>query len=255
MRRQKIRKAITLITFLLFPIIMNYLSPYLIVVGASEGIINGSFVFFIFLFFISMFLGRGFCGWICPTIGLQEACFGVNNKAVGGKANMIKYFIWFLWLTAIIGLGFAAGGFKTINLLYMTESGISVDSPVKYVIYYGVIGIFLLLAFLVGKRAACHSICWMAPFMIFGSKLSKLIKLPSLHLKVVEDKCTHCRQCDKKCPMSLAVHEMVQRGAINSIECVVCGECADVCPKKVIGYSFGQNKGALKKRKMQEEIV
>jgi len=36
-RRQKIRRTILLIMFPLFPTIYYYFSPYLIIVGASEG--------------------------------------------------------------------------------------------------------------------------------------------------------------------------------------------------------------------------
>jgi hypothetical protein len=42
--RQRIRRGIILTTFLLFPIIMNYFSPYVIIDGASQGIVNGSFI-------------------------------------------------------------------------------------------------------------------------------------------------------------------------------------------------------------------
>jgi hypothetical protein len=63
--RQRIRKGIILVTFLLLPAIFYYFSPYLIIMGASEGIISGSFIVFAVLFLSSLFLGRGFCGWFC----------------------------------------------------------------------------------------------------------------------------------------------------------------------------------------------
>jgi polyferredoxin len=61
-RRQKIRKAIILISFLLFPITINYFSPYIIIDGAAQGIITGSFITFGLLFIVSLFFGRAFCG-------------------------------------------------------------------------------------------------------------------------------------------------------------------------------------------------
>jgi ferredoxin-type protein NapH len=79
-RRQKIRKAIILISFLLFPITINYFSPYIIIDGAAQGIIAGSFITFVLLFIVSLFLGRAFCGWVCPGAGIQEFCFTVNLK-------------------------------------------------------------------------------------------------------------------------------------------------------------------------------
>ena len=37
--RQRVRKGIIIGTFLLFPIIMNYFSPYIIIDGAARGVI------------------------------------------------------------------------------------------------------------------------------------------------------------------------------------------------------------------------
>jgi polyferredoxin len=48
---------------------------------------------------VSLFLGRAFCGWVCPGAGIQEWCFTVNDKkARGGRLNWIKYFIWVPWI-------------------------------------------------------------------------------------------------------------------------------------------------------------
>ncbi|WP_241423274.1 4Fe-4S binding protein [Candidatus Contubernalis alkaliaceticus] len=90
MKRQSIRKTLILISFLLFPITIYYLSPYLIILGALEGIAAGSFVFFALLFVFSLFLGRAYCGWLCPGGGLQECCQIVSTrKAKGGKFDRI----------------------------------------------------------------------------------------------------------------------------------------------------------------------
>jgi len=93
-KRQRTRKALLLISLVLFPITIFYFSPYLIIESASQGIINASFVMFVSQFLLSLFLGRLFCGWACPSGGLQECCFAVNdNRARGGKFDWIKYFI------------------------------------------------------------------------------------------------------------------------------------------------------------------
>ena len=44
--RQRIRKALVFLAFLSFPITMNFFSPYVIIDGAMNGIINGSLVMF-----------------------------------------------------------------------------------------------------------------------------------------------------------------------------------------------------------------
>ncbi len=75
MKRQRIRKAIILISFLLFPITLYYFSPVLIIQGAYEGVITGSFIVFSLLFLVSLSLGRGFCSWVCPAGGLTVSSF------------------------------------------------------------------------------------------------------------------------------------------------------------------------------------
>ena len=44
MNRQNLRKLLLMISMLLFPITIWYMSPYLIIQGAMEGIVSGSFI-------------------------------------------------------------------------------------------------------------------------------------------------------------------------------------------------------------------
>ena len=53
--RQKVRKTLLFIAFLLFPVTCWYFSPYLIIRAASEHIMNGSFIVFMSLLIFSMF--------------------------------------------------------------------------------------------------------------------------------------------------------------------------------------------------------
>jgi len=241
--RQKIRKAIILISFLLFPITIYYFSPVLIIEGAHEGVITGSLITFAVLFLASLFLGRAFCAWVCPGAGLQEWCFTVNDKkACGGKFNWIKYFIWVPWISLIVVMAILAGGFHTVNPLYQTDKGVSVSEPAAYIIYFFIVGLFVILSFTAGKRAFCHYVCWMAPFMVVGTKIKNFFKWPSLHLEAVSNKCKQCKTCDNNCPMSLEVSKMVESGSMENAECTLCGTCVDNCPKGVIKYSWRHRK-------------
>lgn len=80
LNRQNIRKLILIISLLLFPITIWYMSPYLIIQGAMEGIVSGSFIVFACMLLGSIFFGRIFCGWLCPMGGMQECLFSVNEK-------------------------------------------------------------------------------------------------------------------------------------------------------------------------------
>jgi len=240
MKRQTVRKALLLISLLLFPVTMWYFSPYLIIQAASEHIMNGSFIVFCLMFVCSMFLGRVWCGYLCPAGGLQECALSVNNKSSKqGWRNYIKFVIWIIWIAAVV-VTFVLGKNKvTINFLYMTDHGISIAEIYNYIIYYGVIFLLLIPAMIHGRRAACHYICWMAPFMIIGSKVGQFLHIPQLHIEADKSKCISCKKCNSVCPMGLDVAKMVADGNNSKCsECIQCGACVDSCNKKAIKYSF-----------------
>jgi ferredoxin-type protein NapH len=241
MKRQQVRKIMLLFSFLLFPVTIWYFSPYLIIMGASQGVVTGSFIVFILLFAGSLFFGRWFCGWICPAAGLQEACTMIHSKPVK-TGNWIKYLIWVPWIILIGFVALQAGGLKTIDPFYQTDHGISVTQPQSYIFFYIVVGLITILALTAGKRAFCHHICWMAPFMIIGTKIQNLFRWPALHLRVEPNLCLHCKKCSRECPMSLDVEQMVRKGIIGNSECILCGNCADACPKSVIHYTWQAGK-------------
>jgi polyferredoxin len=242
-RRQRIRSAFLLISLLLFPVILNYLSPYVIIDGAMNGVVNGSMIVFGLLFLTSLFVGRLWCGWLCPGGSIGKICIAVNDKPLRShKLNWVKWSIWIIWLGLVAFMAVSAGGYKSVNFFHLTESGISVDRPQGYVIYYTVIGIFIVLAWTVGKRGACHTICWMAPFMILGRKIRNVFRWPALRLKAAPEKCIDCQRCNKVCPMSLDVNGMVRNNAMENSECILCGSCIDNCPKNVISFSFSPGK-------------
>ena len=79
----------------------------------------------------------------------------------------------------------------------MTGAAGSPDRPIlfAYMIYYVVIGLFVGLAVLVGRRAGCHTICWMAPFMMIGRWLRNRAGWPSLRLVANAASCADCKKC------------------------------------------------------------
>jgi ferredoxin-type protein NapH len=241
--RQRIRKALVILAFLSFPVTMNFLSPYVIIDGAMNGVINGSLVMFGLMFLASLFLGRAWCGWVCPGGGMQEIVEPVNNRPVRpARIDWIKWLVWVPWLSLIVWLVIRAGGYSRVNLLHLTESGISVDEPLKYFTYYIVIALFIGVAGLVGRRAGCHTFCWMAPFMILGRSIRNRFGWPSLRLAANASACSDCKLCTKNCPMSLDVNAMVQVEQMEHSECILCGTCVDNCSKKAIRYTFSAGK-------------
>ncbi len=241
--RQRIRKAVVILAFLSFPITMNFLSPYVIIDGAVNGIVNGSLIMFGLMFVSSLFLGRAWCGWVCPGGGMQEMVEPINMKAVNGrKIDWIKWLIWIPWVSLIVFMVVRAGGYQQVNFLHLTDAGISVDEPWKYITYYMVVLIFVALAVFAGRRAGCHTICWMAPFMIIGRWIRNRFGWASWRLVADASACADCKKCTSNCPMSLDVNAMVQIEQMENSECILCGTCVDNCSKSAIHYSFSGGK-------------
>jgi len=179
---QKLRSKILLISLVLFPLVYYYLSPYLIIDGALKGIVTGSFIVFTMLFIGSLFLGRLYCGWICPAGSLQKCLSKFNNKKPK-KADWLKYVIWMLWISLIIHFFIKAEGIKSIQPFYQTYYGISISNIYSLIMFMLIAGFIAGIALLFGKRSFCHYLCWMAPFMTIGRKISNYLKLPSIKLK------------------------------------------------------------------------
>ena len=129
-----------------------------------------------------------------------------------------------------------------MNFLHLTETGVSVDEPFKYITFYLVVGLFVGLVMLAGLRAGCHTICWMAPFMMTGRWIRNRFGWASLQLVADSTGCSNCKRCTKNCPMSLDVNAMVQVEQMEDSECILCGTCVDNCSKSAIRYSFSASR-------------
>jgi len=238
--RQKIRKGIILIAFFMFPAIFYYFSPLAIITASSKGIINGSFILFLLMFIISLFLGRGFCGWVCPAAGCQESIFLARDKNVTG-GDYIKWFIWVPWIAFIVISAIRSGGYTVIDFFFQTAHGLSIGNIQRLIIYlFTLMLLFVLPAFVFGKRSFCHHLCWMAPFMIIGRKIRNRFQWSSLQLKSSPELCDHCSTCSEHCPMSLPGEKMVDQKNMENTECILCGACVDGCSQSAITYDWGK---------------
>ena len=235
--RQKVRRILLYVSLFLFPVTMNYLSPYVSIDGAFAGLLSGSAIVFVLLFVSGLFFGRAWCGWMCPAGGLAEVCQTVIPKQVNAKRlRIVRYSIFAVWFGVLVTGFVLAGGIKGVDPLRLTERYISVDEPLKYIMYYLVVGLFFVLDLALGRRGACHSICWMSPFLSAGMAVGRALRLPQMRIKTKAEECIDCKKCNTKCPMSIDVNAAVKTGSIKSYDCILCGECVNVCPKAVLSY-------------------
>ena len=240
---KRVRKALIIFSFVLLPATFAYISCPIIIKGASEGIVTGGLIVFILLFISSLFLGRIWCGWLCPGGGLQEIYFQINNKRVKvGRLNWFKYLMFLVIIfVPLISAIRSAGGFTAIDLFYNTDYGISIAKQGAFSVFFVQIAFFTIFAMLAGKRGFCHYFCPIAVIMIVGRKIRNLVRWPALHLSADKSRCTDCKKCSEDCPMGLYVNIMVQQGSMENPECILCGCCVNVCPKQVIRYALTGN--------------
>ena len=237
--RQKIRKGIAYLALLIFPLTLNYFSPYLSVIAAMEGIVAGSVLVFMLMFLTGLIFGRGWCAWVCPMAGLSELTNGINGKVVNrGKLSIVRYSIFTIWLSTIIVFLVLKGGIVGVEPLFMSENIVSVDGPFKYITYYMVLALFILPNLLIGKRASCHSMCWMSPFLEAGFFVGRFLRLRQLRIVCASEGCIRCKKCNVVCPMSIKVMDDVAGRSIKTKDCILCGECVDSCPKDVLKFGF-----------------
>lgn len=238
--RQNIRKWILILSFLLVPVTIFYISPIVVMMGAAEGIASGSLLLYIVLFILSLFVARLWCGWLCPMGAWQEICSPVIKHTVKeGWRNYLKYGVTVLWLAAIAFSFYRAGGIRSVDPFYGTVNGISITS-LDILMIVGIIFAFIfLIAFITGRRGTCHVFCPIATLMIAGRKIRNLVSWPALQLSSDASRCIDCGACSKNCPMGLDVNGMVRKDEMENAECIMCASCADTCPKGVIVPEWG----------------
>lgn len=241
--RRKIRLMLAYAAMFLFPLTFNYLSPYVSIDGAMAGLVSGSLLVFALQFLSGIFLGRAWCAWACPVAGIAEIGRSVNDRRVNiKKLAAVRYAIFGVWFVALVGAFVLAGGIRGLDPLHLTEKIVSIDEPAKFVTYYFVLIALLALTFAVGRRGACHAICWMAPFLTAGELVGRALRVPQLKIRSEAEKCVSCGLCTKSCPMSIDVETEIKSGRVKSLACIRCGACADCCPKRILRFACGEAK-------------
>ena len=241
--RQQVRRACIVTSFVLTPVTLYYFSPVLSLQGAAEGIITGSMIVFALLFLAALFLGRAFCGWACPMGGFQELIAIKRGKVVDHmRLRWVKFVIWAPWLLLLVYVLLQAGGVKSVQPFFMTTHGVSVADSAGAIALVSVVLLFALPALIFGRRASCHTICWIAPFMIAGRSVRNLLGWPSLRLTARGESCTGCGACARKCPMSIDPSPVREGAVLESADCILCFSCVDACPRGAIRAAFSSGR-------------
>lgn len=247
-KRQRIRRAVGIVSLAVFPITMYYLSPFVPLAGLAAGVVSGAWIVFGALLLSALFFGRAFCGWLCPVGALQDLIRSPQNAPrfrTPGLA-IVRFTLFALWIAAAVAVLAFAGLPRRVDPAFMTLRGISVVDAVGLVVLASVLALFGGLTVLLGRRGGCRSICWVAPFMQAGAGLGRALRLPQLSL--VSHSAGHCSGCDvcaHRCPMALRPRAIAAsssstggKPSYSRSECVLCARCADRCPTAALGLAW-----------------
>ena len=195
----------------------------------------------------TIFLGRFFCGWICPLGALNDACsraFRPRERAARIEAN--RYRRWFglkfYVLTAFLALAvFGVAQFGLLDpIAFLTRSLSASIMPAIGAVTGGrvlpdrvfqagwLLGAALLAVLLLNAvvpRFYCRAICPL------GALLGTVARLGVFRVHRSDPKCIHCDRCLEVCPAAADPQEKLRKA-----ECYVCMNCREVCPTDAITF-------------------
>lgn len=203
-------------------------------IGISLGVI---------IIVVGYFIGRVFCGYLCPIGWIQKISDFIADKlkikkiVVTNDISKYLYVLKYVITFRIIVASLVAGSMIFIEIcpIYLFSS-----AP-----YLGVTIIALLttiLIFLISLKLKfffCRFLCPYSVFIEIGEFIMKTVGFKKIiGVKREESACVGCTICDQRCPMENEISKLETGEHIN---CIVCMKCIKACPvnkksKKTLSY-------------------
>ena len=250
------------------------MDPGLVFITAiSARIILFSFIPAAIVLLSGPFIGRVFCGYICPmgtTLDVTDALFKFKNKSYLFSKNLlkIKYLVLvFLLGSALFGVSyiFIASPLSLITRFYglvifpvisfLSKEALDLVRPlgdmlditsvsfaqirtIRFATQFFILFFFMIVFSMVkfSPRFWCRYLCPSGAMLAFFST-SPLIR------REVSDECNQCGVCVQKCPMSAIDIDMPENTFYS--ECIVCRTCEEICPETAVTFGFLKKSEAI----------
>ena len=195
----------------------------------------------------TIFLGRFFCGWVCPFGSLNHFfswVFRSRSRSSRIESNRYRRFFSIKYYVLVVILVLAVFGVTQAGLLdpisLLTRSMAASVLPAVGVVtggralavrtfqYGWILGgvlIAILLLNAVIPRFFCRVICPL------GALLGAVSRLSIFHVHRSETKCIHCDRCVANCHGACDPEAKLRKS-----ECFVCMECREICPTDAIAF-------------------
>jgi len=204
---------------------------YFLLTGIIEPIHPAAFVMFVAIVVVSLFLKKGFCGWICPIGTISQYVWMIGEKVFGRNFRMdrqydipvraLKYLLMALFLVFIgiamppnmMVLFFITDYYKTIDVRTM-----QVFTDMTALTFWVLVG--LTLFSLVYKNFWCRYLC------PYGALLGLCSSAGPVKIRRDKGECVQCGVCSKSCPSLI---DVMNKDVVHSPECFGCMTCVNNC--------------------------
>jgi len=194
-------------------------------IAAVQNVILKASTGYLLLFLVptvaALFVGRLFCGYVCPFGALQELLHVKRlRRAIPARWMRVLRFVPYAILVYLVGRVLVTG--------VLTWSG---TTPFKAFftvggtpLTLGISAAFALLSVFV-FRPFCRLFCPL------GAWLSLVSRVNPFRIRVGSS-CVSCGQCDDACSSCA-----VESGTVDAADCLLCGECLRACPVGALGIA------------------
>jgi ferredoxin len=251
------------------------LDPALATISAISGrYFLTAFIPALIVLLLPVFLGRFFCGHICPlgtTLDISDSLFCPSNPQVVNSAALrkTKYLLLFIllfaalfgislvfWVTPL-GLITRFYGLLIQPLLATLGSGL-LDAGHPFFEWLDISSLlfidlqtpqfstqlFILVFFIALAGFARLTPRFWCRYLCPAGALMALASAKPFVRRQVSNGCTQCGECVHSCPMSAIDSENSQLTAFD--ECIVCLKCETICPEGVVSFATAGKDPAIK---------
>lgn len=201
--------------------------------GSINDVHPAALVIFLTVVFVSLFLKRAFCSWICPVSTVTELLWKAGHKIFGRNFRVwlwldwlmrpLKYILLLFFVFSILVLmspeavdGFIRSDYNKVADVKMLDFFVNISGMPLVVI-----GTLLALSLLF-RNPFCRFLC------PYGALLGVFSRFSPVKVERAESACISCGNCNKACPSHL---DVMHKERVCSEECIGCLRCVSSCPK------------------------
>ncbi len=219
---------------------VDYIQGRELWLGILPTSINNLLIAFIPFIIIGIFFGRGFCAWICPFGGLNEALATSKKerwtlnflRVETATTNGLRFSGLKPWVKDVKYAFLAAVILLSIPLAYPVACALCpllwFSSWPAFWVVMVLVAVFAIILPLMNRRS------WWCQICPFGALLSLLNKVSLFRVRINKTKCTKCLKCARECRMFALTPQAIEVRGAPDADCIRCHQCAEACPTEAI---------------------